>query len=852
MIRRRLFFFLLFLGFCAFIFYLPYKAIRETVIENLYSHQRLLAAQAAKGIEEFFKHLSNNLDYLSHHQTIISLDETGKQQMDNFFQSHQKEVLAITRVDATGNILYTSPRNDQVIGKNISGQEHNRYVMNEQKPVVSNVFQAVQGFASVALAYPVFDNGKYAGSISVLIPFRLISSQYVENIKIGTEGYAWLIDTSGVELYCPVPGHIGKTVYETSSQFPSVIEMAKKMMKGETGDTTYSYDRIRGEETEAILKYASYVPIVLPHNHWSIVVATAAEQALAPMNTFRNQWIVIIAFVMLSLFSWISWQIRQVIVSRAEKKLRKTQQQLEQSEQTLADLIRHASVPMAVVNVNGRIEMINEKCRLLYGYDDQELQFIDDWFDAVYDNSELADQNRASWQKMFAVSMEGVRHIQSFQRTFLRKDRTVAEVEFTFTQIGERFIINFNDLTEKNRLKREEEERKRSKATTKKMESLGLLAGGVAHDLNNILSGVVSLPELLLLDLPEDSPQRLPLEEILNSGRRAAAVVADLLTVARGVASTKEVVSLNSLLKNCCDSVEIQQIKKAHPRVSFVLELDDNLSHLSCSLIHIRKVITNLAANAAEAINGEGTVVLVTRNQHLDMPLDGCKDVPPGEYVVLQVTDTGPGIKADDLDRIFEPFYSRKVMGRSGTGLGLTVVWNTMLDHQGYICVSSSERGTSFELFFPVCRDELSLAENIIPLDQLRGNNESILVVDDVEEQRLIARRMLERLNYSVSTASSGEEALALVREKAPDLVVLDMLMEPGMNGRETYEQLLKVVPGLKSVVASGFAETEEVRKVQAYGAGSFVKKPYTMEEVGVAIKKELTGVDLWENGSRR
>ncbi len=847
MIRRRLLFFFLFLGFCAFIFYLPYKAIRETVITNLYGHQRLLAMQAAKGIEEFFKHLANNLAYLSQHQTIISLDETGKQQMDIFYQSHKKAIRAITRVDATGHILYTFPRNDQAIGKDISGQEHNRYVMNEQKPVVSNVFQTVQGYTSVAFAYPVFDAGKYAGAITVLIPFQLISSEYVENIKIGKEGYAWLIDTSGVELYCPVPGHIGKTVYETSSQFPSVIDMAKKMMKGETGDTTYSYDRIRGEETETILKYASYVHIDLPHNHWSLVVATAGKQALAPMETFRNHWLIIIVAVTLSLLSWISWQVRQIIISREEKKLRTTQQKLAQSEQTLTDLIRQAKVPMAIVNVNGRIELINDTLRLLYGYDEQDLQVMDDWFDNVYNDKESVEKGRAFWQKMVTDSREGNLQINAFQRIILKKDRTVAEVEYTCTQLGERFIFTFNDLTEQNRLKREEEKREHRKATAKKMESLGLLAGGVAHDLNNILSGVVSLPELLLLDLPQDSPQRRPLEEILSSGRRAAAVVADLLTVARGVASSREVVSLNSLLKDSYDSVEIQQLKKSHPQVSFVLKTEADLRHTRCSMVHIRKVITNLAANAAEAINGEGTVTITTRNQDVDSSPKSYKEVISGEYVVLQVADTGPGIKEDDLESIFDPFYSRKVMGRSGTGLGLTVVWNTMLDHQGYIHVNSGEAGTSFELFFPVSNEELSLAESVIPLNQLRGNHERILVVDDVKEQRLIARSILEKLDYTVDTASSGEDAIASLEKKVPDLVLLDMLMEPGMNGRETYEQMLKALPGLRSVIASGFAETEEVKKIQTHGAGSFVKKPYTMEELGVAIKKELTGIDLRE-----
>jgi len=239
-----------------------------------------------------------------------------------------------------------------------------------------------------------------------------------------------------------------------------------------------------------------------------------------------------------------------------------------------------------------------------------------------------------------------------------------------------------------------------------KMESLGLMAGGIAHDLNNILSGIVSYPELLLMDLPEDSTLRKPIKTIKESGMRAADVVADLLTIARGVAIGKEVLNLNGSVNEYLSSAEHQNLEKARSFVDFKTELDPDLLNLSGSPSHIKKTLMNLATNASEAIEGGGTVAISTMNRYLDEPLKGYEDVRTGEYVVLNVSDEGTGISPEDFEKIFEPFYTKKVMGRSGTGLGLAVVWNTVQDHNGYINVESSDTGTAFDLYFPVVREK--------------------------------------------------------------------------------------------------------------------------------------------------
>jgi CheY-like chemotaxis protein len=372
------------------------------------------------------------------------------------------------------------------------------------------------------------------------------------------------------------------------------------------------------------------------------------------------------------------------------------------------------------------------------------------------------------------------------------------------------------------------------------MESLGLLAGGVAHDLNNVLSGVVSYPELILIDLPEDSKLRKPIETMQKSGHRAAAIVEDLLTVARGVATTKEPLDLNDLIGDYLNSPEFKKLEQFHPTVTVKTNLDTDLFKTGGSHVHIRKLIMNLVSNASEAIEGSGNVTISTMNCYIDRPLRGYDDVSTGEYVVLAVSDDGPGISSDDLERIFEPFYTKKVMGRSGTGLGLAVVWNVVQDHKGYIDVTTDENSTTFELYFPITREEISVKDLSKPIKDYKGDGETILIVDDVESQREISCKMLDALGYKTQAVSSGKEAVEYLKEHTIDLILLDMIMDPGINGRETYEQIIKIHPNQKAIIASGFAETDDVKEAQKLGAGQYLKKPLTLEKIGIAVRDEL------------
>jgi signal transduction histidine kinase/ActR/RegA family two-component response regulator len=376
---------------------------------------------------------------------------------------------------------------------------------------------------------------------------------------------------------------------------------------------------------------------------------------------------------------------------------------------------------------------------------------------------------------------------------------------------------------------------------SRKMEALGLLAGGVAHDLNNILSGIVSYPEYLLMDLPADSKLRKPIETIHKSGLRAAAVVDDLITLARGVASHKRVLHLNKVIEDYLQSADFNKLKGKHPSIQIDAQLSSELLNIKGSPIHLQKTIMNLITNAFEAIGEAGKVWIKTANCYVDQPMRGYEKVTIGEYVKLSVQDNGPGIAAEDLERIFEPFYTKKRMGRSGTGLGLSVVWNTVQDHEGYIDLYSDAHGSRFDLYFPITRENCEDDPVIqIPMAAFVGHGEKILVVDDEETQREVACSLLNKLGYMATAADSGEKAVDYLKHNPVDLIILDMIMEPGMNGRETYEKILKLHPHQKAIIASGYTLTEEVRRTQELGAGKYIKKPYTLEQLGLAVRNEL------------
>ena len=409
-----------------------------------------------------------------------------------------------------------------------------------------------------------------------------------------------------------------------------------------------------------------------------------------------------------------------------------------------------------------------------------------------------------------------------------------------------RELKNANRRLEKEMMARQEtfqEKQNLEKRLTRsrKMETLGLVAGGVAHDLNNVLSGIVSYPDLLLMDLDKAHPMHAPLNTIKESGTKAAAIVQDLLTLTRRGVVTNNILNLAQLIEEYLCSPEHHRLMAFHPAIGVNSRIHTNVMNIKGSPVHLKKTIMNLVTNAAEAQPHGGEIAITVENRHVDTPVKGYQEIPRGDYVVMAVSDAGMGISQEEQEHIFEPFYTKKTMGRSGTGLGMAVVWGTLQDHRGYIDIKSREgQGTTFSLFFPVTTAPLPRKTRVNPLAAHMGNGQTILVVDDVTAQTDLATLFLTRLGYTPVAVNSGEAAVDYLKAHTADLVILDMIMAPGMDGLETYEKILEIHPRQRAVIVSGYAENDRVKTMQQSGAGPYVKKPYTLETIGRVIKKEL------------
>lgn len=519
-------------------------------------------------------------------------------------------------------------------------------------------------------------------------------------------------------------------------------------------------------------------------------------------------------------------------VDRNITERKQVEQSLRESEERFRTVLEANPDPVVVYDKTGNVIFFNPAFTKVFGWTLDEC--LGKRMDMFEPEESWPETRRMIEKVMAGESLYGI------ETRRLTKDGKIIYISLSAAVFHDRdgnpvgSVINLRDISEKKRLETQLQR-------AQKMEAIGALAGGVAHDLNNILSGIVSYPELLLLDLPQDSPYKKPLLTIQKSGAKAAAIVQDLLTLARRGVDVTEVVNLNHIISEYMKSPEHEKILSFHPNIHMTTDLETDLLDIMGSPVHLTKTVMNLISNAAEAILNSGTIMITTKNQYIDKPLKGYDAVIEGDYVVLIITDDGIGISEEDIEQIFEPFFTKKVMGRSGTGLGMSVVWSTVKDHNGYIDVHSQEgQGTTFTLYFPVTRKKRAQDEYLLPIEEYMGKGESILVVDDVEEQREIATGILTKLGYSVTSVSSGEEAVEYIKNNSTDLIILDMIMDPGMNGRETYERIVKINPTQKAVIASGFAETDDAKKAKKLGAGQYIKKPYTLEKIGIAVRDEL------------
>ncbi|MCX6825724.1 MAG: response regulator, partial [candidate division Zixibacteria bacterium] len=312
----------------------------------------------------------------------------------------------------------------------------------------------------------------------------------------------------------------------------------------------------------------------------------------------------------------------------------------------------------------------------------------------------------------------------------------------------------------------------------------------------------------------------------------------DLLTLARRGRYEMKPTNINAVIEEYLDSPSFLGLTGRNPKVILQSNLDDRISPINGSASHLSKVVMNLIINAFDAMPNGGSLIIETSQKYLKHLSGDYEGFVEGDYILLRIKDTGVGISQEDLTKIFEPFYSKKQMGTSGSGLGLSIVYGIVKDHKGFHdTISEIGAGTEFILYFPSLQANVS----IIAEEQIDySGHETILVVDDIEEQREIASQIISSLGYSVEKVSNGREAVKFLTDRSVDLVILDMIMEKDFDGLDTYQAIVKIHSNQRVIIVSGFWVTDRVSRMQVLGAGQYVRKPYNRDTIGKAIREEL------------
>lgn len=712
-------------------FYLFYNDVKKNTIQEFNNEQLLLAKTAAQGISSFLDNYQSNLSFIAKHNNIIDFSDEGKISMEYFYKTHKNVIKAITRVDSSGVILYTYPFNQSAIGQNIANQEHVHQVLSTHQTVISDVFMSVQGYYAIALHVPVFNKNKFVGSLAILIPIDKLGQLFLDNIKSSKKGLAWLITENNTEIYCPIKGHQGKSILETTNYDKSTIEMLEKIKTNKSGTgKSIHQDLINFRRNNLEDMYAVFYHVPRGNTYWTILISYQESEVYLALSKFRNRLIFILSvlFIAVTFYFYSLAKVRNILKEEAKRK--KAEMMLRESNERFNSFMENTPIYAYIKDSSLNHIYQNRKVESLVTQKDLENISSKNLFNKeTSDMLEDADRQILSGEKenielVFSTPINGkttwLKDLK-FRINISENKYAVGGAVFDITEIK-----NYETALEEHRLNLEILVRKRTKdleaanqkleflnkelkiqkeeveatlhalkeaqarlVQSEKMASLGILTAGVSHEINNplqYLSGVYYGFTNYFKKYGSNDEQKttLLLTSTQNAINRISSIVKGLNNLSHDNSDFDEDCDIHLIIDNCKAILYSQNSAD----ITFEKHYCPDTIIVRGNTGKLHQVFINIIWNAIQSIEIKGKITITTNKSK--------------NNAVIEIIDTGCGISEENLPKITEPFFTTKDPGK-GTGLGLSIVYTILQDHNGHIKFESElNKGTKSIITLPL------------------------------------------------------------------------------------------------------------------------------------------------------
>lgn len=515
------------------------------------------------------------------------------------------------------------------------------------------------------------------------------------------------------------------------------------------------------------------------------------------------------------------------------------------AEHRFGDLFKHAAMPLAVVGRDGRIleanKIMSEVLHNCFGISMASKPTLNAWWQNAFPGAEERSEVSEAWRKTVAETRKTGTACKIEEREMTCQDGSKKTVILGGSVIGENLLLSMVDITERKLAEAEKEKLTKQLHQAQKLEAIGTLAGGVAHDFNNILSAIMGYAELCLEEMPAESASRENVAKILEAAEVSSGLTRQLLIFARKQTASPVIVDLNSSVETMLKM--LRRLIGENIALAWLPSADANCQ-VKIDPTHLDQILVNLCVNSRDAIDNVGQITIRTKVVQFDQKT--CRahvDCNPGRYAQLSVTDDGCGMDKETAQHVFEPFFSTKGV-ECGTGLGLSTVYGIVKQSEGFVSLYSEVgHGTTMDIYLPLQTGERDAPAMPSGTSIPRSNNETILLVEDETMIADMSREILERLGYRVHLARRPDEALEVVEGigTSIDLVLTDVIM-PGMNGRELRDRILRLYPDMRFVFMSGYTADVVIHQGIVENEVLFIQKPFSKRDIANKLREAFDG----------